>query len=123
MPLGFASTTLSHNYTFEIRWDYLLHALVYMPLPVVLGLFLKKSSLEQKQQEINKNRFWILVIVLSVVITALFELVQLIIPYRAFNINDLLANGVGTILGLIMILVFGRFLETIFKISSGKAKK
>ena len=43
LPLTLVSSTLSNNYTFEIRWDYLLHALVYMPLPVVLGLFLKKD--------------------------------------------------------------------------------
>ena len=121
MPFNFASTTLSHNYTLEIRWDYLLHALAYAPLSVMLGLFLKKRSLVQKQQEINKIRFWILVIVLSMLITALFELVQLIIPYRNFNINDILANGVGTVLGLMVILIFGRFLERIFKIPTGYA--
>jgi glycopeptide antibiotics resistance protein len=94
-----------------------------MPLPVVLGLFLKHRSLVQKQQEINKRRFWMLVVGISVFVTALFELVQLIIPYRAFNINDLLANGVGTLLGMILILLLGRLFETIFRISSGKSQK
>ena len=119
LPLNFASSILGNNYTLEIRWDYLVHVLVYMPLPVVLYLFLKNKYLGKKQQEVNKNHLWVLMILLSVLITALFELVQMIIPYRAFNLNDLLANGVGAILGLMVILIFGRFLESTFKTSTG----
>jgi len=28
-----------------------------------------------------------------------------VIPYRAFNINDLLANGVGAVLGFLLLAV------------------
>ena len=41
LPLNsVSSSTLNYNYTLHIRWDYLLHALVYIPLPVLLGLSL-----------------------------------------------------------------------------------
>ena len=41
------------------------------------------------------------VVLVSLVVVVLFEMVQLLIPYRAFNINDMLASGVGALLGLV----------------------
>ena len=88
LPLNSVSSPLNDNYTLHIRWYYLLHALIYIPLPVLLGLSLKKGS-------------WIRIALLALPATVLFEALQLVIPYRAFNINDLIANGVGVIIGLI----------------------
>jgi len=39
------------------------------------------------------------------------EGVQLLIPYRTFNINDLFANGVGAIIGLIPALLLRRHFQ------------
>ena len=103
LPLNSVSSPLNDNYTLHIRWDYLLHALVYIPLPVLLGLYLKRRSTEQSEPQIGKYRLWIQVVFFSLFITALFEILQLLIPYRAFNINDLMANGVGAIIGLMLI--------------------
>ena len=100
LPINSGSSALNDHYTLHIRWDYLLHALVYMPLPVLLGLAFRKKSPEQPEQSFSKSRFWIQVVLVSLFVTALFELLQMILPYRAFNINDLLANGVGVIMGL-----------------------
>ena len=36
IPLTPVSYTLNDNYTLNIRWDYLLHALVYLALPWML---------------------------------------------------------------------------------------
>ena len=90
LPLNSVSSALNDNYTLHIRWDYLLHALAYIPLPVLLGLCLKKGS-------------WIWIVLMTLPVTVLLEVLQMGIPYRFFNVNDLVANGVGAIIGFIMI--------------------
>ncbi len=96
LPLNSGSSSLNDHYTLHIRWDYLLHALVYIPLPVLMGLSLKKGS-------------WILIILFGLLFAVMFESLQLVIPYRAFNINDLIANGVGVIIGLIPAVLVLRY--------------
>ena len=99
VPLNSGSIVLNNNYTMHIRWDYLLHVIVYLPIPLLMGFSQKKREL-----------LWIRVIVISLLITALFEAVQLVVPYRAFNINDMLANALGVLIGLLpAILVWRRF--------------
>ena len=99
VPLNSGSIVLNNNYTMHIRWDYLLHVIVYLPMPFLMGFSQKKREL-----------LWIRVIVISLLITALFEAVQLVVPYRAFNINDMLANALGVLIGLLpAILVWRRF--------------
>jgi VanZ family protein len=124
VPLGKDSSILNDNYTLSIRWDYLLHAIVYLPLPVLLGWSLGKGfrnpglkkdtrlsprqpdSQESDFRRAGKIQLWIPVILSAILIGALLELLQLAIPYRAFNINDLVANEVGTTLGFLLLLVF-----------------
>ena len=93
LPLNPVSSSMNDNYTLHIRWDYLLHALVYMPLPVLLGMYLKKGS-------------WIRIVLFTLPVTVLLEVLQLAIPYRTFNINDLMANIVGATIGFMLIPVF-----------------
>lgn len=90
IPLGRGSELLGNNYTFDIRADYLLHALVYIPLPLLLRL-----------SRSGRKGGWLAVIMVSLVVVILFETVQMLVPYRAFNINDLFANGVGVLIGLL----------------------
>jgi len=112
LPLNSESSSLNNDYTLRIRHDYWLHVLIYLPIPVLLGLYLKGRSEEQIQLQINKFRFWTLIALFSFIITALFELVQLWIPYRVFNINDLISNGVGAIIGLSVMMIFWKRLLT-----------
>ena len=100
LPLNSVSSTLNDNYTLHIRWDYLLHALVYMPLPVLLGLWLKKGS-------------WIRIALFTLPVTVLLEVLQLAIPYRFFNINDLVANCVGAIIGFLLVPVFRKLFSRV----------
>ncbi len=100
IPLNPLSSTLNDNYTLHIRWDYLLHALVYMPLPVLLGLYLKKGS-------------WIQIVLMTLPVTVLLEVLQMVIPYRFFNINDLMANCVGAIIGFMLIPVFRKLFSRV----------
>ena len=104
LPINGSDSALNNNYTLSIRWDYLLHALVYLPLPA-LTLATVRGVL--------KNGWMILLI--GLVIAAGLEALQMFVPYRAFNINDLVANGVGVTLGWIIITVFGTRLMAISK--------
>ena len=100
IPLGMGSEPLSNNYTFHIRADYLLHALFYIPLPLLL--LLSRSG---------RKGGWLTVILVSLVVVILFETVQMLVPYRAFNINDLFANGVGVLIGLLPALFVWRRIQ------------
>ena len=102
IPLGMGSTALNNNYTFHVRADYLLHSLFYIPLPVILLL-----------SRWGRRAGWIQVILFSIIVVVLFETVQMLVPYRAFNINDLIANGIGVVIGFILFAVFGTKLSKI----------
>ena len=101
IPLGMGNT-LNNNYTFHVRADYLLHAIFYIPLPLVLLL-----------SQWGRREGWMPVILLSLVVVVLFETLQMLVPYRAFNINDLFANGVGVVIGLLLFAFLGRILRRI----------
>lgn len=89
LPLN-NGTTLNNNYIVEVRTDYLLHALVLLPLPVLLTLRFR-----------NSTSLWGRVILFGLLMVIFCEGVQMLIPYRTFNINDLFANGIGVLIGLI----------------------
>ena len=98
LPLN-SGTALNNTYVVEIRSDYLIHLLVMLPLPVLIGFSLR-----------NLSGNWVRVLVLGLLIVVLCEGVQLLIPYRTFNINDLIANGVGALIGLIpALLIWHRY--------------
>ncbi len=98
LPLN-NGTTLNNTYLIEVRSDYLIHALILLPLPVLLALSLK-----------NRTGIWVRIILFGLLIIMFCEAVQMLIPYRVFNINDMVANGVGALIGLIpALLVWRRF--------------
>jgi glycopeptide antibiotics resistance protein len=96
IPFSKGSTSLNNTYTLHIRGDYLVHALFYIPLPVFLLL-----------SRWGRQKGWMPVILLSLMAVVLLESVQMLIPYRAFNINDMIANGVGVVIGLLFFVSFG----------------
>ncbi|MFO8068227.1 MAG: VanZ family protein [Bacteroidales bacterium] len=81
---------MNENHVLTLRWDYLLHALVYAPLPMLLAWQLKKR--------------WPAVL-LSLALAAGFELMHAFLPYRGFNVNDLVANGVGVMMGIALLIL------------------
>ncbi|MBO4773713.1 MAG: VanZ family protein [Bacteroidales bacterium] len=82
------------NYVFGLRADHLLHASVYLPCIYFLGKLVRKPVMA----------LWLL----SVGIGLLTEGVQYLLPYRGFDVNDLLANAIGVSLGLFLLLYFLR---------------
>ena len=97
VPLGSGSASLNSTYALNVRGDYLLHALFYIPLPIIL--LLSKTGR-------HVHLGW--VILFALIMVVMFEGIQMIIPYRAFNINDLFANGVGVLIGLILFALFSK---------------
>ena len=75
----------------HLRGDYFFHILTFIPW-AFFGLVMKKN-------------LWIWMIP-GLLFAFGTELLQLILPWRRFNINDLIANGAGVLLGtLIFVLV------------------
>jgi len=48
----------------------------------------------------------LLYILLGLLFATANEAVQFLLPYRAFNINDLLANGLGVMLGSVVFIKY-----------------
>lgn len=94
LPINGEDQLLGHlndNYVLRIRLDYLFHALLFMPW-VFLGAY---------GWELNSRSrlfFW-LSLIGALSFAVLCEYVQLWLPYRTFNINDLVSNCLGVILG------------------------
>ncbi len=89
LPLN-NGTSLNNTYIVAFRSDYFLHFLMMLPLPVLLGLTFRQLS-----------GTWWRVLLLGLLVVVFCEGIQLLIPYRAFNINDMFANGLGALIGLI----------------------
>jgi VanZ family protein len=103
LPINSASSSsLNHIFVVSIRLDYLLHCLVYIPLVVF--------TWAEKEIDVFKAPFKAFIwIVILLVFGAITEWVQYFLPYRAFNINDLLANSLGVVIGFVIITIFRQF--------------
>ena len=106
LPINSSGNAINHTFVVSIRLDYLLHCVVYIPWMVLLGLTSKKSFI--------KDTFTVLFyLLLALVFAFLNEGVQYYLPYRAFNINDLIANFMGVLLGHIIFYFRNFFLKVI----------
>lgn len=82
-----------NNYVFGLRLDHLLHASVFIPCTLFLMDLLDR-----------KWAVWLS----AVAISLLTESVQWLLPYRGFDINDMVANFFGVSLGWLIILAVRR---------------
>jgi glycopeptide antibiotics resistance protein len=100
LPIGNnAESTLVNTYIIELRLDYLIHVAVFLPLISLLSLSLG-----------TKTGLWVRVFLLGLIIVLFCEGVQMLLSYRTFNINDLLASGAGALIGVIpAIIIWKRF--------------
>ena len=88
-PLGGLHIKLD-EYIFGLRLDHLLHGSIYLLCPLFLA------------DALNKNKWHIIVVALGIGVFT--ELVQLLLPYRSFSLNDMMANALGNIVGWMAIL-------------------
>ena len=78
----------------HIRGDYLAHVLLFFPWTWFWKIYRPAPVL------------WILS---GLLFGAGMEGLQYLLAYRAFNINDLVANGLGVLLGSFFYLIFALF--------------
>ncbi|RCR67606.1 VanZ family protein [Larkinella punicea] len=91
---------LNDNYVMEIRLDYLSHALLFIPWVLVGGYGWELH---------HRNRIRIgLSYLLALTFAAFCEYLQLLLPYRTFNINDLVSNALGVTLGFLLLWAWFR---------------
>ena len=91
LPLGGLGIPMN-NFVLGIRLDHLYHAAVYLPAVGLLYPFLGRHFLYA----------WLGCLLLCIVT----ESVQMLLPYRGFDINDLLANMIGVSVGAGMARLF-----------------
>lgn len=82
------------NYLLGLRLDHLLHASVFIPCPLFLW--------DLYGIKVRKRAVW----ATAVGVGLLTECVQWLLPYRGFDINDMVANFLGVSLGWLFIVLF-----------------
>lgn len=89
------------NFVLGIRIDHLIHASVYLPCVLMLMPLCR----------FHQRRTWMI----GLLIALTTETVQWLLPYRGFDINDLIANLLGATLGLLLVITpsyKSHFMET-----------
>jgi glycopeptide antibiotics resistance protein len=88
LPLNSQGSDINDLYIIRLRFDYLVHAVIFLPY-----MILARKAFSEKSA--------ILPLMLTGIIYAILcEGIQYPLPYRAFNINDLLANLTGFTLSI-----------------------
>jgi glycopeptide antibiotics resistance protein len=91
LPINNSDTiNLNHIMILEIRGDYLAHALIFFPWAFFM------LPMQQKAWSWS---------ILGLFFSTGTELLQYLLPYRRFNINDLISNSLGILLGMIVLLL------------------
>jgi VanZ family protein len=98
LPINSSDSSINHVFVVSIRLDYLLHCLVYIPLVFFACIDKELNALRLP----FKTFGWVIVIFTFAIVT---EWVQFFLPYRAFNINDLIANALGVLIGFLIITI------------------
>lgn len=84
---------LNNTYVVKLRLDHLLHVLAFIPLYPLLVVALKPST---------GGWHLLLVFILACALAVALEGVQYFVDYRSFNPMDMLANGVGVVVGAVV---------------------
>ncbi|MCR5424033.1 MAG: VanZ family protein [Bacteroidales bacterium] len=98
-PVGALGIPLN-NFIFHIRLDHLLHASVYIPCTWFLMDWLLSADTARRRY----GWLWLAAIGVAV----MTESVQYLLPYRGFDINDLVANFLGVTVGWVALLIVKR---------------
>ncbi len=94
MPLG--DIRIEQVQVSGLRGDYIVHCLVYTP-----WMFLGKFIFSEKFNILK----WLII---GIIYVAVMEFTQYLIPYRGYNIYDLIAGEVGLICSYLLMLLFRR---------------
>lgn len=93
LPLNSAGE-LNNITILQLRGDYFFHILLFLP-----WMFFQKAF--------NiKVLYWLL---LGLFFASATEGLQYLLPYRAYNINDMMANMLGVFIGFLLIVIFPKW--------------
>lgn len=92
---------LNDNYVLEIRLDYISHAFLFVPWVLLISYGWGFRGRSQK--------WWTVSFLLALLFAAFCEYLQLLLPYRTFNINDLVSNCLSILLGYLLVYGLKRF--------------
>ena len=97
LPINSSGNAINHVFILSFRLDYLIHFVMYIPWAFLIWKITGASF--------RKNAGMVVFyIALGLVFAALTEGIQYFLPYRAFNINDMIGNGIGVLLGSVVFL-------------------
>lgn len=91
LPINGDRFNLNDIMIISIRGDYFFHALVFIPWAFFM------TSMRQP--------LW-LWLILGLLFSTGTEMLQYLLPYRRFNINDLISNSLGIVLGMAFLTLF-----------------
>jgi uncharacterized membrane protein len=107
----------------EIRFDYLYHIIAFATGTLLAFLYSVRNypypqppalpvnrSFSEGWRPVRKNRL-IILISLILIYAILHEYLQKLIPYRSFNINDIISNLLGVIMGVIISTLLRRHIR------------
>lgn len=90
LPINGQDSKVNHTFILSLRLDYIFHSLVFLPW---MGFLLINNK-------IMKPFFWLMFGLFLAIVT---EGLQFFVSYRTFNINDVLANMLGILIGLVFL--------------------
>jgi len=90
LPLN-TSSELNNITILQLRGDYFFHILMFLP-----WMFFKKALR-------IKPLIWLLI---GLLFASATEGLQYLLPYRVYNINDLLVNALGVLFGFLLFKTF-----------------
>jgi len=97
LPINGEGSAINHTFVVSVRLDYLIHFAVYIPL-----VFLAQMSFDLNFRNVpSKTLKWL---IFGILFATANEAVQYFIPYRSYNINDLVSNFIGVLLGAALFL-------------------
>ena len=97
LPINSTGSTINNTYIVSIRLDYFLHFSVFLLWIILLWKMVGISL----RGNFHQSLYYI---ILGLLFAFANEAVQYLLPYRAFNINDLVANGLGVVSGAILFI-------------------
>jgi len=97
VPINTTSSDINEIYIIDIRFDYLTHFLMFIPF-LVFGRLINESKIEKPLKYLLGWLF------MGICFAIASEVIQLFLSYRAYNINDIIANITGILLGLFSFL-------------------
>lgn len=97
-------TSLNKTYVLSLRLDYLLHALQFIPWMILIRWRWRNCPPSDKAgwKEKKGAGFFLLALGAGLLLAVISEGAQYMLPYRSFNVFDLLSNFVGLAVGALI---------------------